>query len=248
MFFLKTKVPTIFWFTIILICELGCSKNKIAKIRRVNLVYHLPTVNWDNSITDIHNEYDVYYYKDLVMYELPYTFDSTVNGKHILHEQRRFFFIVQKDSVFGYLYNLNHLKPFRASVDSTLEKKTFKTNIYDTLARIKANSSFIDNKGDFIRVFNPPSTKNDPTSYTLYFHYSKELNNIPETFSVAMDNVKNRKLIKIRIVAHAIYREAYKIIFPEREIYYEMTAKPVSDPASILGLFNLYYNSIKREK
>src|SRR5690242_18460329 len=75
----------------------------------------------NDSLASFNKEYTVYYTKDSTVYELDYTYDSIVDGRSLLTESRKRFFVFHRDSLFGRLYYPNR-KPDqqRYKVDSIL--------------------------------------------------------------------------------------------------------------------------------
>jgi len=203
------------------------------------VIYNLPLSNWNSSLNDTSTFYDVFYYNSLVMYKLFYDFDSSINGESVLTERRHYFFVFHKDSLYGYTYypNRPHLMAYgRLRVNSLLEKNSLESNNFDTLLSIKPDSSYYEADGNLVKIYNPPIRKGDFTDYTLYLYYTKTLNGIKETFSKKMDNIKDMKLFRIRILP----KKAYKNVFPKKEILYEMKEAPVENQQEVLAYFNKY--------
>jgi hypothetical protein len=217
-------------------------KSADKKIRAIHLIYNLPTVNWDSSIINMNNTYDVFYYKDYIMYRFPYLFDSTVEGKLVLQEERPNYFVFHRDSISGYNY---YPRPDPAvhegklPVDSVL-KYTFQSTAYDSFFSWKPDSSYYDAEGNLLNVYNYAATIKYPENFTYYFYYSKNLKDIRETFSKKMDGIKNRKLFKIRIIAHGAYYKEYNMTFPQRETLLEMKEVSLQNKDEILTYFNKY--------
>jgi hypothetical protein len=213
------------------------------QIRAVNMTYDLPVVNWDSTITETKSMYDVFYYEDLIMYKFLYRFDSLVNGKLLLHADRNIFFVFRRDSLFGNTYDPNphrRIPDRRLRVDSMLKIYSFESSKFDTLLNFKPDSSYFDAEGNLLKIYINPAPDGSPEKFDLYFYYTKKLQGIKETFSKSMDNIKNMKLFKVRILASGAYYEQYKIAFPKREIYYEMKKIPVENTEAILDYFNRY--------
>ena len=216
-------------------------------IRAVNLVYSLPIVNWDSTITESQNSYDVFYCGNLIMYKLSYAFDSSVNKKSLLNERRNSFFVFQKDSLYGYFYYpkpTRHMQEGRVAVDSALKTKSFESVRFDTLHNLKPESSEYDADRNLVKLYNPSPQKEYPEKFSLYFFYSSKLNGIKETFSKKMDNVENMKLFKIKIIAHGFYYEQYKMAFPKREILYEMREFQPKNSEELMKYFDKYKKEV----
>lgn len=204
-------------------------------------------VNWDSTLINSNQSYDVYYYQDIIAYKLNYRFDSLVNGKSVLQENRSFLFIFHKDSLFGHSYYLNSnplLPNERLNVDSVLTKNRFETTIWDTIFNMRPDSSYNDADGNLVKVyFNPVPPKQSHEKFDLYLYYSKKFNYVHETFSKKMDNVNRMKLYKVRVVASGGYYEEHKMTFPQREYLHEMKEVPAEDQEDIFAHFKKYKDS-----
>jgi hypothetical protein len=227
----------------------SCSEKFQGKeIEAVHVAYDLPLINADGSDTAINTFYDVYYYRDLIMYQLFYRFDSASGGKPVLTEDRNYYFLFNKDSMFGYTYEPRSNKRIpegRLPVDSVLSKNINETTVYDSLANLKPDSLMHGSEGILIKVYNKSHPEKYPEDYTIYFYYSKGLDNVRETFSKKMDNIKGKKLFKIKIVARGAFYPEYKLTFPKREIVLEMKEKPIENKDQILSYFEKYEEAIK---
>ena len=212
-------------------------------LRVIYVVSHLPLVNRDGSVWNHTSFYYVFYYDDIVMYKFNYGFDSTVNGKRLVQEVRNKFFVFQKDSLFGYTYYPapNHpLGTDRLLVEPALQTNSFRDNKLDSLLNFKVDSSYFDTQNNLVKIYNLPASKDYGEKFTVYLYYTKELKDIPETFSEKMDNVKDMKLFKARIVGHGMYYDPDKVYFPERESSNEIKEVPIENREEIIGYFNRY--------
>lgn len=219
------------------------SKNDFKKITAINLIYKMPVVMWDSTIKVLETTYNVYYYEDLIMYKLNYEFDSSVNRETVLEEKRSYYFVFQKDSIYGFKY---FIKPSwesnqRLNKDSLLKTNKLESNTYDTLVNYKPDSVY--NKRDkIVKVYKDPSNHatNQSEKFDLYFYYSKDLKDIPETFSRKMDNESGMKLYKIIVAARGGYYKEYKLTFPPREFLLEMKEIIIENQEEILRYFKSY--------
>lgn len=222
----------------------SCSNKPVYdQVRAVHVISNLPVVGWDSSITEVNTYYDVFYYRNFIMYSFLYRFDSIVNGKRLLQEYRNYFFVFRKDSLFGYVYypKLNHTMPEgRLSVDSVLTSSSYESNVYDSLLYLKPDSSYYNAEKNLVRVYHHPPKKGNPENYNLFLYYTTKLKGVKETFSKKLDNVKNMKLFRIRILADEAYHEEYKMTLPKREILLEMKEIPIENQEQVLSYFNEY--------
>lgn len=207
----------------------------------IHVNYDLPIVNWDSSIININHKYDVYYYKDLILYKSFYTFDSVVNGISILKEERPSYFIFNSDSLYGnlfYTHRSGNMPKGRLPVDSMLKQLSLKSNAYDSFATLKPDSIYFTKEGDYFKVFNCQGTNDRPEGYSIYFAYTKTLNDIKESFSDKMDTVPGMKLYKIDLKANGAYYKKYNMAFPKRELVLEMKRINADDSIALQALLN----------
>ena len=218
------------------------NKQDSALIKSVHIIYNLPLINLDSSVVNYDNSYDVFYYKDLIMYKFFYQFDSIVNGKQMLQTKRYKYFVFQKDSLFGYNYDpySNQAKQKNRLAIDSIKKNTFENYSYDSSFYKKTDSIYLGKEKNLLKIYNYRSSQKYPEDFTFYFFYSRKLNYIKESFSKQMDNIKNMKLYKIRIVAHGAYYEEYKMSLPQREYLLEMKEVPLQNKNEILSYFHKY--------
>jgi len=159
------------------------------------ILYNDSTIAADNLLK-------IYYWKDLVMFEYPYRYDSTLNGKVLLSENRKAFFVFQRDSSYGYHYDdaPYHTMPDneRLSVDSVREKHN--NSNYDVVLNWKPDSVIFDSANKILReVYYYPEKRSDSVYFTYTLYYSTELSDIKETLSKKLDSSRNCKLFRVFI-------------------------------------------------
>lgn len=226
---------------------LNCkNQNDLEKLTAITLTKKTPIMNWDNSLTMIESYYNVYYYGDFIMYKINYEFDSLVEDQAVLQEMRHFFLVFHRDSSYGYKCfpkpNSNLDSNQRVKTASEISSDKFESHVYDTLINFKPDSTY-NNKDEIIRVYkNPPSGNAvpQPEKHDLYFHYTKKLKGVPETFSRKMDNIKGMKLTKILIKVSGGYYKEFNMTFPPRELLQEMKEINVENKDEIMNYFKKY--------
>lgn len=234
--------------------SLTCGNRQVSeKLTAISLIQKTPLVNRDKSISIMENYYNVYYYEDLVMYKFMYRFDSVSNNELMLQDVRFFFFVFHKDSSSGHIYYIksdplvNYNR--RVNKDSLLKRNLFEANVYDSLADLKPDSIY-QHKDEIIRVYkNPPSASSaqQTEKYDLYFHYTRKLKDVPETFSRKMDNIKRMKLSKILIKVSGGFNNQFNTTFPPRELLEQMTELEIDDENEIMNYFKDYLAQGKAE-
>lgn len=243
--FFPILFPLFLWLTQ---RNISCNKaDHPAEFSAFTVSNTLPVINRDGSTTILSDKYDVYYYGDLMLYGLYYNFDSTVNGKLLLREVRKNFFLLHKDSVWGYRFDPNPYHTFpdgRYLLDTIMKTHSLTSHRFDTLLRMKPDTVFMKD-GEIQKVYTPLTSDSFPEKFRLTFHYRKGFNNLKETFSAAMDNVPEMKLSKISIYALGMFYKQYNITLPPREYVMEMKELAIENKNEILGYFEKYKQDIK---
>jgi len=204
-------------------------------ITAINYILRLPLVLGDKQYFDFGDTTTIYYYQDLIVYQLPYTFDSsktiyhvkadTISDEHILTEKRYNYFIYRQGSPKGIWYrsidypDSNRLLP----VDSILKIKSPPPNLQsliyssnDTLIEtVSLNDIFIEK---YIPKIKPDESYND----TTVFYYSKSMSSIKYSLSPFLDSLKNAKLYRLRLAFNETYSQKYSITMPQRDLVYEI--------------------------
>ena len=220
-------------------CKERATSNKDS-ITAINLLYHMPIIQPDGSKVDFDNTYDVYYSGNLTMYKFNYQRDSGTDETLELSETRYFYFVHHKDSTYGYLSDPFQIYPEgRIKIDS-LQPLRFENPQWDTIATMKADSSYVNEQGDLVHVYNLPPTPQYPGRFTYYFYYTNRLREVRESFSKKLEAIHRKKLYRIRMVIHPIYYEPYKMMLPVMESFYEMKTITVANKEEVEGYFNKY--------
>ena len=220
----------------------SCKKNQQSSddIKAVSLLYHIPYIHETGSITDIDNRYIAYQKGDLNLYRFSYNYDSLSDEVPVLKEIRFHYFVHHKDSTSGYIFDPNgwvHELP--ATVDS-MKIFRFENPKWDTITRMKTDSSFRMSNGDLVNVYHFPSSSQFEGSFSYYFYYTDSIQGIRESFSKTLEKVHRKKLYRIRMLRHPFYYEPYKKMIENMEAYYEMKLIPVENPNELSQYFERY--------
>lgn len=205
----------------------GCNAQP-TDIRAVNVMYSVPEVGWDGSISQKNWQIEIYYAPDLTMYRYEFIdSDLKKDGSIVNPRVRHEYFVFHKDSVFGQMMCPDPRSAHRnrrLPVDSLLRVRNFENRNVDSFSHKQPDSSYTDGEGSLVKVFRE-SFLDNPEHFILRFHYSKKLNWIPYSIAPVLDVDKKWKLWRISLTALSGYYPQYKITFPEREMFYEI--KPV---------------------
>ena len=75
------------------------------EIKGYNFKHTVPIPKMDGGFIFADTRYDVFYYKNLVLFKVYYTFDSSLNNRSLLREERTYNFVFNKDSIYGQAYS-----------------------------------------------------------------------------------------------------------------------------------------------
>jgi hypothetical protein len=216
-------IKTIFYLSIfylsLQLASFCSNKYTNPKIRGVNISYTIPIVDKDGSIIKDSSHYKVFYYKNLIVYQFKYKFDSSYNGKLLLLEDRDGFFVFHKDSLFGYSYDYKTKSRDNKKLvaNSMVKMISLESAKLDTVVNLVPDSSFTDSKSIILtEVYKHEYDTNRLYNYTLYLTYNKQMNYIKESFSRKLDSAKKMKLTEIVFKFETNYSKEYKITFPKK--------------------------------
>ena len=209
--------------------------------------YSVPLPKKDGGFLLADTRYDVYYYRDLLMFKVYYTYDSSLNNRSLLREERTYNLVFHKDSIYGQVfYQIPRFDKTRERivVDSIVRRVRYESDVYDTFSRMKPDSSYMEGD-DLVKVYQIEPTAAFPEKYTYSFYYSPTINPPTEYFSRSMENVKNMRLFKIKMLAHGGQwpNESYR--YPERELKLEMSLASNAGKEEAMKYFNKYLGKNK---
>jgi len=175
----------------------GClvTKNKTPKdkITAITYIVKLPLVQGDRQYIDFGDTTPVYYFQDLIIYKLPYTFDSsmltyhikadTISQEHIMTETRYNYFAYKSGNKNGIWYrSIEQLDSNKIlAVDSILKRIGTPTNLQAII--YSPNDSLLESQsldnGNILIEKYIPKTKPDDTynDTTLLFLFKKNETN-----------------------------------------------------------------------
>jgi hypothetical protein len=219
-----------YFLFILIVLQFACtSKFSKSNYRGIEVSYEIPLFYPDGRHFVKSDTYKVFYYKDFILYDYPYEFDSALNGVRQPVEYRRSIFVHHKDSSFGYNYDKKTLPRdnVRYLVRQILKSIRQETRKLDSMIQLKPDSAY--SAGDlFVELYNIRESDDELNHYTVYLTYDSRLNDVNETLSGKLDSAKKKKLVGIDFHFKETYSDVYQMKFPERTISFKMTALPVS--------------------
>lgn len=192
------------------------------------------------------SSYRSYFNGSLILYQFEYRFDSSVmvmgsNKKQTQSEWRNEYFIFHQDSTYGYNYDpknpLNN--NLRLKVDSMVNLIKG-TNNLDSFCKIRADSSIWNSsKSKLKEVYFFPEAKDEPTGRVILY-YSKDLNNLRESFNRKVDSIKKMKLYRMENRVNQFYSKKDKKLWPPMTDVFEMKEIKSENLEEILSYFQKY--------
>lgn len=232
-------------YTLILICAFVSCKPK-ERVSAFNYHSTTPVVDWDKSIKVLEFDFDIYMYGDFRIYRLPYVSTVLRPDSMPVTENKSYYFIFHRDSVYGRAFANDTLFAFynqRLRVDSMLTKNTFSSQKLESLLAIEPDSLMKRPNGDLIKVYTLPIVKGEPGKFRVYLSYGPKLNNVERSLSKIMDNERGYTLYQVVTKASEAYYPEQKFTMPARE--YAQQLKQISKvDSSIFMDFIKKYKSI----
>lgn len=243
----------IFSILILLSCE--ATNQKGEDITAINYIFNIPMVSADGQLDNMQDTTTIYYYQDLILYQLPYHLGRTIftsladsdttEQENTQTTTRHNFLVYKQGNKNGLWYEtMNGDEKKKVPVDSTLlarglpvDLRAILSNPEDTLIETVKDAK----EGIVIEKYISKTRPNDPCCYdTTLLYYSKDLKQIAFSFSPTLDSIKNLKLFKFRAAFNEAYSPQYLITMPKREIRYEIQQIKVVDAKTIKDLFQRY--------
>lgn len=231
------------------------------RITAINYIVKLPLVQGDRQYFDFGDTIPIYYYQDLIIYQLPYTFDSskvtfhvktdTISDEHILTETRYNYFVYRQGNRKGLWYkSLEQLDSTKQLFTDSISKRVgTPTNLQSII--YSPNDTLIErttfDKGNIVIEKYIPKTKPDESyNDTTLLYYSKTLKPIKFSLSPFLDSLSNAKLYKLRLAFNETYSQKYSITMPQRDIVYEIVKLELTNLVKLKPLIQRFKHDEKR--
>lgn len=222
----------------------ACTKTKEDRVRQLEITAHIQYFIRDETIHTNHKTFHIYYSEDLTLYKFGYRFDSGQNGKSVMEEYRRFYFVFGKNQPYGMLFDPNRAArngSFR--VDSMLAKNALGNFSWDTLANVGPVITRHSAKGELEEVYFRPGKEENKDS--IKFYYTDRLRHYEYSFSKKLDSLNAMKLYKIVLYNTPYYHEKLEKQLPGRESYFMMAEGKEKDLETIKSYFETYKKMIR---
>ena len=225
--------------TLALLLSTACiSQQKDLNLTAINLSVDYPMVKEDFNVYHFTDTISIYYYGNSILYRL---FESRQLETDIKIPGTETYFIFRKGSDHGlYFSPKNYDSSQRLPVDSFLHKRAFwGMNVdIDTSALILSSNTKNGNILEQKYATKKRSDDNSPDS--LFFSFSKDLNDVDYSFSKKLDSARQMKLFKFMIHFNEHMSTKYNRTMPERKCRFEIQRIEVPNKTEILTYFKHY--------
>ena len=242
---MKAAKTVVLAISLALLGSFTCSKNQ--PISSIELIYNYPASLYKEKdeikIYNIQDTIRIFYYGDYVLYQLSasrkFETDEIIAGT----EQ---FFIFKRDNKYGFLIPSigNSALETKFQVDSFLSNRGMKGKDFDLLP--DSSWSLIDETKDkesnVIERYAPIKPGDEASIDSIYYYYTRKMNDVQYSLSKKLDSVKSMKLFKVRMIYNEKFSKPKKITLPRREVLFEIRKIQPKDPEKINGLFERFLN------
>jgi hypothetical protein len=224
---------------------LVCNSNRNNSILALAVKSNFPIIANDGKIWNFSTDVKVYTKKDLILFQVPYQFDSTFEEKSLLSETRFEFYCFKIHSDYGFTTNEN-----RPETNGTFKVDSF----FKRIGFLQLERYIIPiNKGQFQKInteegingiFMETYKTKEKTGYTdpdtIKFSFDPKLKNYPFSLITELDSVKNSKLYWIRFIFNPTSDPKFTGVIDQREMSFKMEPYPIPNPARIRQYFEYF--------
>ncbi|MDB5226633.1 MAG: hypothetical protein JWN78_826 [Bacteroidota bacterium] len=189
----------------------------------------------------------LYSYKNIVMYRIPYRFDSLLNNRPLLKETRYHYFVYAKDSSCGYNYDpmRPELDNKRYSVDS-IDAATFVTTADELFKQNDLLLQSTHKEVSAIHEIYLAKSKVNATSpqSTVEYFYAKRSNDPFFSLSKQLDSIKEMKLYKVYTHTDSFLNQTNNTMIGAIDYTLELQSISVDDQRDILSYLHRYLDQV----
>jgi len=221
---------------ILVIWIVSCSNNlKPDSIRAISVRQISPIVTptgkvawYDSAVINI------YYWKNKVVYDIGYKFDSIVNDQYLKQETRRYYIVFDTTEKFAFSYD-QHKTPVKTKINRDSLFQTlwlesgdmyqFLTDNKSTLLSSKSNKD----SGTFHESYEMINNIDSNFKSRGYFSYTNGLRNVHIKYSRKLDSLKNMRLYHAYIHTPKQFYKQFNLTLDEYFYQFDLKELPVSD-------------------
>jgi hypothetical protein len=252
----------LFFFTLptmvlLIFCSVTETHKNKNNLRAITVHTNMPVLSpAGNEFVTFSDSLNIYYYEDLVLFEHPYINEflnfvtnpdgDVVRQDLIKTEMKYSYFIYQSNSVKGYRYDsLTAQQGHRLLVDSFFKTKgLYTTSVYD-----KKNDSLVETvrlkDGNILEKYVSKIKYDEGYPDSTFFYFTGFYQNIPYSFSKALDSVKHKKIYNVKLIHNPLPKNVFGFEAPRREFIWHLNEMSISNPKQIISFFQRFKRDIK---
>jgi hypothetical protein len=231
-FFSLISISFIFW------SQADHLSNEVTHLRLTAGLPFLNLIENKVNITYFKDTIDIYYYKNNVLYFLPYIEQNQMGDSILIEERKYSCFLFDKDSCSGYFFGSleGTFKAKKLSVDSVLTKRGHYGMDFYLDDKCTYIEKVVESDGIVMeKYYNKDNILNLFYHDSIYVYFDKRLNNIGLSISKSIDKIKNQKLCKVRLIFNEKFSEKHHVMLPKREMYFEIKKIENNNPAETIN-------------
>jgi hypothetical protein len=226
---------------------LKSSQTPKINITGVKVTQAFPIINNKGKLEgyDTSSSY-IYYNKNLVLYKLPYQYNSfNTNGILDTSETRYHFFVYKKGDSVGYDYDIHKFPSgIRITTDSIFKQAwVIQNKVYPIILDNKSTLiSKHENRdsGMLYELYSIKGKTDTTRSGSIFLGFTNRLKNVNYSLSEELDSINKMKLVKVKIVADERYFKDYNVTMDRYEISRWMEKISGDNDKKILDYFQRY--------
>jgi hypothetical protein len=211
-------------------------------IQEVELIFSYPfirIIKGKLNLSNLKDTISVFYYNNYILYRLPTT-KSFETDENIAGTEP--YFLYKIDNVYGLLFKTkNDTIGTRVSVDSFLVKQGMRgrdfqlpsDSLWKFIGRLK-------DTGIVLEKYAVLKQGSEISLDSVYYYYSKKMENVEYSFSHHLDSLADMKLFRIRLLINQKYSPTYNLTFPKREFLFEIKEVVEQNSKDVIQFFERF--------
>lgn len=99
-------------------------------------------------------------------------------------------------------------------------------------------------RADVTETYIPEQASNETGCDSTYVYFSTKFNNLNYSVSPLLDSLRKKKLYQFRLVYNEKISSMRNILFPKRELFFEMQPGQLNDPAVLERVFERWMKQV----
>ncbi len=235
----KVAIMAALFFIYILSCSVV--NTQIEQVRNYKLIVNYPFVKDSGQLILLGDTIPIAYYKNYIVYSMPYTYGNIVDGVMTNGEKRYTHFVFRQGEKTGVYFNNRSgtMKSSLVGVDTFLLAHGYATDFKtDSLKLVE--SMRLDKGDSVLEKYIIPNKHNEFEFDSLYCYFSKSMKNIDYSLSKSLDSIRATKLYKVRLMYDDLISPTQHIHVPKREFVFKIVRDTINNDADTKNWINLF--------